>query len=109
MFSGPTKEELEKDITRKETQLYDLRKQLEQHKKKFNDWMAHHESYPTASKSLMDQCESRIRSKEDEINNLRKKLLRMQHSASCIELTTKPWDYLTRQNLWLGFWGTIIL
>ena len=73
----PQKKSLKKTSQERRLNLYDLRKQLEQHKKNFNDWMAHHESYPTASKSLMDQCESRIRSKEDEINNLRKKLLRM--------------------------------
>ena len=76
-FRTPTKEEIEKDITRKETQLYDLRKQLAQHKKNFDNWIACHESYPTPEAHAISQCEYRISGLEDDINNLKKRLLSM--------------------------------
>ena len=77
MFSGPTKEEIEKDITRKEIEISDLRKKIAQKQEEVINWMKCFKSDPTPAKTTIKQCESRISRLEDEITDLKKKLLRM--------------------------------
>ena len=77
MFSGPTKEEIEKDITRKEIEISNLRKTIAQKQEEVINWMKSFKSDPTATKTAIKQCESRISRLEDEITDLKKKLLRM--------------------------------
>ena len=76
MFSGPTKEEIEKDITRKEVEIGKLREHIRANEARIENYKRGRTNYSTLEWENQ-RDEKRIADIEKQITDLKKQLLRM--------------------------------